>query len=87
MDTLQAAILLSIWNAFPDEVKKRQEIGYRYLSCLRERDAIDVPMIAKGSTSVYAQYTILSDWRDRIHESLKEQDIPSVSYCTAPLYL
>jgi UDP-2-acetamido-2-deoxy-ribo-hexuluronate aminotransferase len=34
MDTLQAAILLAIFEVFPEEVIRRQEIGNLYTSSL-----------------------------------------------------
>ena len=43
--------------------------------------------MAEGNTSVYAQYTILSEERDRLSQSLKESGIPSVSYYAVPLHL
>jgi UDP-2-acetamido-2-deoxy-ribo-hexuluronate aminotransferase len=41
----------------------------------------------QNTTSVYAQYTILSEEREEIQQSLKEKDIPSVSYYSVPLHL
>ena len=36
---------------------------------------------------MYAQYTILSEQREVIQQSLKEKNIPSVSYYSVPLHL
>lgn len=87
MDTIQAAILLSIFDVFPEEVEKRREIGDRYNSSLSDIDGLATPVIASGNSSVYAQYTILSGQRECIQNSLKEQGIPSVSYYSVPLHL
>lgn len=87
MDTLQAAILLAIFDVFPEEVTKRQEIGNRYSSVLSEASGLQTPTIAVENTSVYAQYTILSEQRESIQSSLKDKDIPSVSYYSVPLHL
>lgn len=87
MDTLQAAILLSVFDVFPEEVEKRREIGDRYNSSLSDIDGLATPVIAPGNSSVYAQYTILSGQRECIQNSLKEQKIPSVSYYSVPLHL
>jgi UDP-2-acetamido-2-deoxy-ribo-hexuluronate aminotransferase len=87
MDTLQAAILLAIFEVFPEEVIRRQEIGNLYTSSLSKTSGIRTPSIAEGNTSVYAQYTIVSDKRETIQETLKLQGIPSVSYYTVPLHL
>jgi UDP-2-acetamido-2-deoxy-ribo-hexuluronate aminotransferase len=87
MDTLQAAILLEILEVFPNEVMKRQEIGERYNTGLTNLNGIDTPSIGEHNTSVHAQYTILSEQREEIQQSLKEKDIPSVSYYSVPLHL
>lgn len=86
MDTLQAAILLEILEVFPDEVQKREQLGQTYSEGLAKLDGLETPRIGDHSTSVYAQYTILSDQREEIRKSLKEKDIPSVSYYSVPLH-
>jgi UDP-2-acetamido-2-deoxy-ribo-hexuluronate aminotransferase len=43
--------------------------------------------LLEHNTSVYAQYTTLSEQREEIQQSLKEKDIPSVSYYSVPLHL
>ena len=43
--------------------------------------------LLEHNTSVYAQYTILSEQREVIQQSLKEKNIPSVSYYSVPLHL
>ena len=43
--------------------------------------------LLEHNTSVYAQYTILSEQREETQQSLKEKDIPSVSYYSVPLHL
>ena len=40
-----------------------------------------------NNTSVFAQYTILSNTRESIQYKLKGNDIPSVSYYSVPLHL
>ena len=87
MDTLQAAILLAVFEVFPDEVFKRSEIGGRYSSGLSELPDLAIPQVPVENSSVYAQYTILSEKRKAIQESLKNRNIPSVSYYTVPLHL
>jgi UDP-2-acetamido-2-deoxy-ribo-hexuluronate aminotransferase len=43
--------------------------------------------LLEHNTSVYAQYTILSEQREEIGNSLREKNIPSVSYYSVPLHL
>jgi UDP-2-acetamido-2-deoxy-ribo-hexuluronate aminotransferase len=87
MDTLQAGILLAILEVFPNEVTKREEIGDRYNTELSKASGLETPTIAPENTSVFAQYTILSEQRKSIQSSLKDKDIPSVSYYSVPLHL
>ena len=87
MDTIQAAILLEILKVFPDEVAARQKIGERYTLYLSNLSDLETPFVDEKNTSVYAQYTILSNNRKNILSKLKENDIPSVSYYSVPLHL
>ena len=87
MDTLQAAILLEILELFPDEVIKREQLGQTYSTGLADTEGLTTPRIGEHNTSVYAQYTILSEQREEIQQSMKEKDIPSVSYYSVPLHL
>jgi UDP-2-acetamido-2-deoxy-ribo-hexuluronate aminotransferase len=87
MDTLQAAILLEVLEVFPDEVQKRENLGQKYSEGLAHLDALETPGIGEHNTSVYAQYTIQAEQREEIQQSLKEKEIPSVSYYSVPLHL
>jgi UDP-2-acetamido-2-deoxy-ribo-hexuluronate aminotransferase len=87
MDTIQAAILLEILEVFPDEVQKREKLGQTYSQGLADLDCLEPPSIGECNTSVYAQYTILSEHREQIQQFLKVKDIPSVSYYSVPLHL
>ena len=87
LDTLQAAILLEILEVFPDEVQKREQLGRNYSESLTHLDGLGTPTIGEHNTSVFAQYTILSEQRAQIQQSLKVKDIPSVSYYSVPLHL
>jgi UDP-2-acetamido-2-deoxy-ribo-hexuluronate aminotransferase len=87
MDTIQAAILLEILEVFPDEVTNREYLGNAYSEGLTQLGGLKTPTIGEHNTSVYAQYTILSNNREGIQSILKEKDIPSVSYYSVPLHL
>jgi UDP-2-acetamido-2-deoxy-ribo-hexuluronate aminotransferase len=87
MDTVQAAILLEILEVFPGEVQKREKLGLAYSEGLAHLNGLETPGIGEHNTSVYAQYTILSEQREQIQLSLKQKEIPSVSYYTVPLHL
>jgi len=89
LDTLQAAMILAVFEIFDRELIKRREVASRYTTLLEEAKIPDLQLqhIAEGTTSVYAQYTISCPNRDALHAILKASDIPSVSYYTVPLHL
>ena len=87
LDTLQAAILLEKLEIFPEECRLRWESGHRYNELLSGIPGIQVPVIAEGNDSVYAQYTILTEDRDKVSNALKAEGIPSVAYYAVPLHL
>ena len=88
MDTMQAAILLEILEVFPDEVQKRENLGQTYSEGLANIEGLETPSVGEDNTSsVYAQYTILAELREEIQNSLKDKNIPSVSYYSIPLHL
>jgi UDP-2-acetamido-2-deoxy-ribo-hexuluronate aminotransferase len=72
---------------FPEECDVRARVGSRYDTLLADMPGIETPVIPKDNTSVYAQYTILSENRDALSHALQTQHIPSVAYYTAPLHL
>jgi len=86
-DTLQAAILLEKLALFPEECDLRVQVADRYNHLLSGIPGIRIPVIARGNTSVYAQYTILADNRDVLSRSLQAEGIPSVAYYAWPLHL
>jgi len=87
LDTLQAAILLEKLEIFPEECRLRREVGQRYNELLSGVPGIQTPVIAPGNTSVYAQYTLLSEDRDQVSKALQVEGIPSVAYYAVPLHL
>lgn len=86
-DTIQAAILLEILAVFPDEVQRREDLGQTYSEGFSGVKGVGTQIIEDHNTSVYAQYTIIAEQREQIQLSLKDNDIPSVSYYSVPLHL
>ncbi|HOO47691.1 MAG TPA: DegT/DnrJ/EryC1/StrS family aminotransferase, partial [Deltaproteobacteria bacterium] len=86
-DTLQAAILLAKFDIFPEEIEMRQVVANRYTELLSKSEQITCPFVAEGSTSAWAQYSILSDKRPEILEALKKAGIPTAIYYPTPLHL
>ncbi len=85
LDTLQAAILLAKLEVFDREVAARQEVARRYREALKE--VVGVPVVAPERTSVWAQYSVLSDQRDQLQKKLKDAAIPTAVYYPFPLHL
>ncbi len=90
MDTIQAAILLSKFEIFPEEVELRQAVADRYRELLLNLDSITLPQVPEGVKSVWAQYSILASdekHRLRLQATLKEARIPTAIYYPKPLHL
>jgi UDP-2-acetamido-2-deoxy-ribo-hexuluronate aminotransferase len=90
MDTLQAAIVLSKFSIFPEEVELRQEVAKRYDKLLTGMKGVTVPRVPSGYKSVWAQYSVLAgsgSHRQRLQSSLKEARVPTAVYYPKPLHL
>ena len=86
LDTIQAAILIEKLKIFPDEIVARERVARRYSAGLA--DVAIVPKLARGSTSVWAQYTIrlAAGKRDALAAALNPQGIPTAVYYPTPLH-
>jgi len=88
LDSIQAAVVLSKWSIFSEEIELRQGIADRYnegLGALSPQ--VSLPCLRPENTSVWAQYTILVEDPEALQEYLREKSIPSVSYYCRPLHL
>lgn len=84
-DSLQAAVLLAKLEIFEAEAAARQRVARRYREGLK--DLVAVPYVAPECTSIWAQYSVLSDHRDELQGRLKAAGIPSAIYYPKPLHL
>lgn len=81
LDTIQAAVLIEKLKIFDDEIAARNKVAERYAQGLG--NIVTVPRLAKGHTSVWAQYTIrlpAGTSRDAFAAALKSQGIPTAIY-------
>jgi dTDP-4-amino-4,6-dideoxygalactose transaminase len=81
LDTMQAAILIEKLKIFDDEIAARNKVAERYARGLG--NVVTVPHLAKGCSSVWAQYTIRLPSgidRDSFAAALKAQGIPTAIY-------
>ncbi|MBL3590743.1 MAG: DegT/DnrJ/EryC1/StrS family aminotransferase [gamma proteobacterium endosymbiont of Lamellibrachia anaximandri] len=86
LDSLQAAVLLAKLDQFYEEIELRQTIGDRYTTLINEHCSnIITPTIANGNTSVYAQYTLQVDHREKTQTMLSDSDIPTAVHYPVPL--
>jgi dTDP-4-amino-4,6-dideoxygalactose transaminase len=86
LDTIQAAVLIEKLKLFPDELAARDRIARCNSRALA--DLTIVPMIASGSSSTWAQYTIrlTPGRRDALGSFLKHQGIPTAVYYRVPVH-
>lgn len=83
MDTLQCAIVLAKLERFNWEVEQRRRIGARYNDLL----AGTVPVVTQRSdrSSVFAQYTVFVENREKVQEELKQAGVLTAVHYPIPL--
>jgi dTDP-4-amino-4,6-dideoxygalactose transaminase len=86
LDTIQAAVLIEKLKIFPEEIAARERAARRYSDGLA--DVAIVPKLARGSTSVWAQYTIrlAAGKRAALAAAVNSQGIPTAVYYPIPLH-
>jgi dTDP-4-amino-4,6-dideoxygalactose transaminase len=83
LDSIQAAILLQKLRLFPAEIPARQQRADRYNEGLEAR--ADVPRLMPGASSVWAQYTIISEHRDGLAKACREAGVPTAIHYSSAL--
>lgn len=78
LDSLQAAVLLAKLSIFPEEIEARQKVASRYDAALA--DVVEVPVVDSKARSVWAQYTVKLENRDRVAAGLKAVGVPTAIY-------
>lgn len=86
LDTLQAAILLEKLKIYGEEIEARQRIATAYCAGLAD-SGVQIPIVPDGSSSVWAQFTIQTNFREKLQAALKAQGVPTAVYYTTPLHL
>ena len=86
MDTLQCAVVLGKLQRFEWELVQRAAIGARYGKLLDEA-GISRVAVKSDRTSVFAQYTVFVDDRQRVQRELKAAGIPTAVHYPKPLHL
>lgn len=83
LDTIQAAVLLQKLAIFDDELVARQQVADRYSAALG--DVADVPRLAAGNTSSWAQYTLRCEDRQAVKAACQAAGVPTAVYYPIPL--
>jgi UDP-2-acetamido-2-deoxy-ribo-hexuluronate aminotransferase len=88
MDALQAAVVLAKMDRFEEEVQARQKVAARYRELLtRQCPSLVTPFVEDHNTSVYAQYTVQTENRDKVIEQIKQAGVPIAVHYPVPLHL
>lgn len=85
MDTLQCAIVLAKLERFDWEIEQRIKLGDRYNQLLQNK----LPTVTQrpDRTSVFAQFTVFVENRDKVQADLKEKGIPTAVHYPVPMHL
>jgi UDP-2-acetamido-2-deoxy-ribo-hexuluronate aminotransferase len=84
MDTLQCAVVLAKLETFEREVALRAEAAARYDALLSGR--VGLVGLLPGHSSVYAQYTVVVEERERIRAALHAAGIPTAVHYPVPIH-
>jgi UDP-2-acetamido-2-deoxy-ribo-hexuluronate aminotransferase len=87
MDTLQCAVVLAKLERFDWEIERRVSIGQRYQTLLREAPGIGLVTVRPDCSSVWAQFTVMVEERERVVEGLKAAGIPTAVHYPKPIHL
>ncbi|NND49702.1 MAG: DegT/DnrJ/EryC1/StrS aminotransferase family protein [Rhizobiales bacterium] len=85
LDAIQAAVLLTKLEIFQDELESRERIARSYDSALD--GVVEIPSLAAGIQSSWAQYTIRTPERDRLRSALSDAGIPTMVYYPKPIHM
>jgi dTDP-4-amino-4,6-dideoxygalactose transaminase len=85
LDTLQAAVLLPKLAVLSDELDARDRVADRYQAALA--GVVETPTVPAGFRSAWAQYTVVTDQRDRLKAALDDASIGNAIYYPKPLHL
>ncbi|MFS4415423.1 DegT/DnrJ/EryC1/StrS family aminotransferase [Maribacter sp. 2307ULW6-5] len=85
LDNLQAAVLNVKMKYYEQDIIRRQEVAQKYTE--RLKSSLSTPVVQEDRTSVWAQYTIRVQGREKVQESLKKVGIPTAVHYPIPMHL
>jgi UDP-2-acetamido-2-deoxy-ribo-hexuluronate aminotransferase len=85
LDTIQAAILLSKLEILDEELELRGRVAQRYSEKLNSLGILSTPYVEDHNRSVWAQYTIQVDSREKVQKFLMQEGVPTAVHYPIPL--
>ena len=85
MDTIQAAVLLEKLKFYEKEIIQRNRVASIYNEQLE--GFVKTPSVPDGQGSVWAQYSVQSNDRDKIRTALQDAGIPTAVFYPTPIHL
>lgn len=85
LDTIQAAVLLEKLKLYPQEVARRQQVADQYTHLLK--GVVKTPIIPTGQSSVWAQYSIQVEDRQKVRDHLAQNEVPTAVFYPVPIHL
>ena len=85
MDTIQAAVLLEKLKLYDEELEQRNRVAECYTTTLA--DSIITPSIPAQQGSVWAQYSIQVNDREKLQNDLRQAGIPTAVFYPIPIHL
>lgn len=87
LDTLQCAVLIEKLKRYDWEIERRQRIASLYNQAFADLgEKVSIPKVKSDRDSVWAQYTVLVENRDRFASVLKERGVPTSVHYPSPLH-
>ena len=87
LGNLQTAILLSKLSTFRKELEQRTKIGNLYTRLFKEQPQIKFPIITPYNSTIYSQYVIEIEHRNKVQEKLQQKGIPTEVSYSSPIHL
>ncbi|AYN66087.1 DegT/DnrJ/EryC1/StrS family aminotransferase [Euzebyella marina] len=85
LDNLQSAILNVKLRYYEEDISRRKQVANHYSDLLA--DVVQTPQVIEDRSSVWAQYTVRVQKRDRVQAKLKESGIPTAVHYPIPMHL
>jgi len=85
LDTIQATVLLAKLPHYKKEIEARQNVAKKYTNALQ--NTVQTPQIQTERTSVWAQYTVQVQNRDKVQDQLKAANVPTAVHYPMPLHM